>query len=154
MTAASHVSRVRAIVDAIMSAPGELTPETVSAACSAALHEIDCVNPYMREFKGFPVNGPFETVSLRIPRVLSQNPTRLVAMTLQDDIRLTAADMAGAFTFSWDTASINPHIPPEGTISFREPCDGRELFLQFTYQSRLLRLVTIHENPRMGGSVQ
>jgi hypothetical protein len=145
--ASPHISSIRAVSDKILSVSGDLTVEVVSEACSVVLHEIDSSNAYIREFEGFPTGGPFSMVSLRIPRASSGKSPVLVTMTPRHDVQLTQVDLASSFTISQLATNINLHIPPEGTISFQQPHGNRLLVLQFTFQSRLLRMVAIHENP-------
>ncbi|MEU7766063.1 hypothetical protein AB0B25_13155 [Nocardia sp. NPDC049190] len=128
----------------MLSTSHDFTAEGVSAACSTELREVDSRNPYIREFQGNPQDSPFSAISLRLPRNPPAGPDSLLVLT--PAIRLTQADLTDRFDLSPDRADINPHIPPEGTISFRETRGNRTLVLQFTARSRILRRIAVNES--------
>ncbi|UAK32932.1 hypothetical protein K8O92_02635 [Nocardia asteroides] len=138
------ISRIRLLVERVASS--DITPETVSEIFAVSLREVDSANTHVREFEGHPDAGPFCTVSLRISGASAVDIAALLTLVPRGEVRLTQADLAGSFTFSREGVEINPHIPPEGTISFREILDDRRVvILQLTYRTRLLRTIAIHE---------
>ncbi|MFQ6392602.1 hypothetical protein ACLMAJ_04060 [Nocardia sp. KC 131] len=61
-------------------------------------------------------------------------------------LQVTQVDLADRFDFSDAIADINPRIPPEGTIPFRETYADKSSIFQFTLQSRMLRTIAVHQN--------
>lgn len=144
----SHAAAVRAVADRILALPELFDVETVSGACAVEMHEIGCPNIHMREFEGYPQVGPFKVVTLRVPRSASPTSIRLLALTTRAAAAVHEAELREYFTLSRQDVDINPHIPPEGMISFREVIGDRTLFLQFTARSRALAAIAVHEDVR------
>jgi len=141
------VREIRQIVDQILAIPGQFTSEALGRACACTLAEVVSSNKKSREFEAHPEHGSFAIISFRGPASPKEDPSSLVIMKVREGVRLTQADLQDAFEFSMEGVDINPMIPPEGTISFRQSHDIRKLLVQFTYRSRTLRQVAVHENP-------
>ncbi|MEU7629318.1 hypothetical protein AB0C34_04920 [Nocardia sp. NPDC049220] len=139
----SQLDTMHRAIDTVLSISHDFTAENIGAACSAELREVDSSNPYIREFQGKPQDSPFSAISLRLPRTPPAGPDSVLVLT--PAVRLTQADLTDRFDLSPERADINPHIPPEGTISFRETRGNRTLVLQFTARSRILRMIAINE---------
>ncbi|MBF6168145.1 hypothetical protein IU486_25830 [Streptomyces gardneri] len=138
------ISRIRFLIERVASS--DITPETVSEIFAVSLREVDSTNTHVREFEGRPDAGPFSTVSLRVTGASAVDVAALLTLIPRKEVRLTQADLAGSFAFSREDVDVNPHIPPEGTISYREMLDDRRMvILELTYRTRLLRTIAIHE---------
>jgi hypothetical protein len=146
MAGSSDAAAVRAVADRILALPDSFDAQTVSRACAVELHEIGCSSVYMREFEGHPQVGVFEMVTLRVPRASSPVSVRLLALTTRAAVAVHEPELRECFALPWQDIDINPHIPPEGTVSFREVFGFRTLFLQFTARSRSLTTMAFHED--------
>jgi hypothetical protein len=60
--------------------------------------------------------------------------------------RLTEADFWDAFNLrNIFTTDVNPHIPPEGEVSYIIPLGDRKLWLGFTFLSHVFVGAAVHE---------
>ncbi|WP_327146947.1 hypothetical protein [Nocardia sp. NBC_01327] len=141
-----HINRVHAITSAISATAGQLTPESVAAACAVELLDVECATPEVRELQGCPADGPFSIVSLRLPLTEHRGPSPALILTPRAGARLYQSDLEKDFTFARDLIRIDPRIRPEGTVSFLEQRDDTTLTFEFTGRSRLLRKLTIQQN--------
>ncbi|MFD0362453.1 hypothetical protein ACFQZZ_13485 [Nocardia sp. GCM10030253] len=137
---------IRRLVDRVLSIQGSFTPTAVADACAVLLHESTSMSSTMQQYEGNPDDGPFSVIEYRGPKSPEGEPTSLVAMKVRDDVRVNQGDLRGLFNFSLDDVDVNPRIPPEGTVSYRERHGSRTLFVQFKAKSRLLRQIAVHEN--------
>ncbi|WP_067721556.1 hypothetical protein [Nocardia yamanashiensis] len=143
MAIPSQIESLFSITAAITAAPGILTTEMVSRACGVELREVMCATPGVRELLGFPVAGPFSIVSLRRPDIAPHHP--ILILTPRAESRFYQSDLSGGFAFARDLVEIDPRVPPEGTVTFREYRADKTLTLQFTGRSRLLRKLTVRQ---------
>ncbi|MGW5751300.1 hypothetical protein [Nocardia rhamnosiphila] len=142
------VREIRGAVDRLLAISGTLTHAKIAETCSAELNEIASTNPYVRDFVADPWNGPFSTIRFREPSSPAASLGSLVAMDVARKHRLTVADLTSCFDLSLESLDVNPHIPPEGTLSFQETVGNRLVILEFGALSGLLLLVAVHETDR------
>ena len=104
-------------------------------------------NRYFRESEGCFKNGPFSTVSFRGPARPRGSSNRLIVLEVKEDVRLVPEDLRDSFEFSMEAVEVNPKIPHEGIVPFREVHGMRTLFMEFTARSWMLRTIVVPENP-------
>ncbi|MGW5385626.1 hypothetical protein [Nocardia sp. NPDC003963] len=141
---------IRATVDRLLTISVPFTVATVAAACTAELSEIPCSNSFMQEFVGHPETGPFETVTLRIPRPGSPASLHLTALTVRPGVIVRQEELRAYFALSRHGMALEPHVPPEGVVSFREEIGDTVLFLDLTAKSRTLTTVALHRHTSSG----
>ncbi|MEU4839894.1 hypothetical protein [Nocardia testacea] len=143
MTETSQADAIRAAVDRLLTATDPFTPGTVASAFAIELHEIPCSNTFMREFTGSPSTGPFETVTLRIPAPYSPASLHLAALAVRAGVVVRQDELRGYFAMPRQGMALEPHVPPEGVISFREEIGDTAVFLDLTAKSRTLTTVSL-----------
>ncbi|GAB2452564.1 hypothetical protein [Nocardia tengchongensis] len=141
-----QIDRVHATTAALSTASGPLTAELVEYACVVRLHEVDCVTPGIRELHGYPATGPFSIVSLRIPTGNDADSATSLTLTPRAGMRFYQSDLEQRARLSRDLVEIDPRMPPEGTVSFRQQRGSRTLVFEFTARTRLLRKLTVRED--------
>jgi hypothetical protein len=146
MTDTSQAYAIRGSVDQLLAAAGPFDPSTVAAACATELREILCSNAFMREFTGSPSTGPFETLTLRIPRPYSPASLHLAALTVRTGVVVRQDELRGYFAMPRQGMALEPHVPPEGVISFREEIGDTAVFLDLRAKSRTLTTVALHRH--------
>ncbi|GAB2559228.1 hypothetical protein [Nocardia heshunensis] len=153
MAIPSQIERFHATTTALSSIAGPLTTESIEFACSVGLREVGCFTPRTREFQGYPQEGPFSIVTLRIPH---RNPDRTptLILTPRASVRIYQSDLEPGTRFSREVIEIDPRMPPEGTVSFRERRGDWTLVHEFTAQSRLLRKLIMRGEDRTGAAAQ
>ncbi len=133
---------MHAVVESVDMIPGQFSPETVARACSIDLQETASSNPYMREFEVRSDDELFSKVSLRVPSAGTE-PTGILVLTPRESALLREGDVEQVFSFSSQWVDIDLRIPPEGIITHRETGCQRQVYLQFSLRSRLLRSIIV-----------
>ncbi|WP_459549462.1 hypothetical protein [Nocardia sp. X0981] len=140
----SQASAIRSLVDQLLAAGNPFDPATAAAVCAVELREVPCSNPYMREFAGRPSTGLFETLTLRIPRPGSPVSLHLVALTVRPEVVVPHGELREYFELPRQGMTLEPHVPPEGLMSFQEEIGDTTLFLDLTAQSGTLTSLALH----------
>ncbi|MEV3961476.1 hypothetical protein AB0M34_11330 [Nocardia sp. NPDC050193] len=142
---------IRGIVDRLLAVPGTFTRAKVAESCSAQLIEIASPDPNVHEFEAHIRRGPFSTLMFREHAAPTRSPGALVAMEVASNTHLAIADLSSCFELSLEFFDVNPHIPPEGALSFQESAGSRLVILEFGALSGLLLSVAVHETHREHG---
>ncbi|MEU1523292.1 hypothetical protein ACH474_32440 [Nocardia rhamnosiphila] len=146
MTDTSQAYAIRASVDQLLAAADPFDPATVAAAFATELREILCSNSFMREFTGSPSTGPFEGLTVRIPRPYTPASLHLTALSVRAGVVVRQDELRGYFAMPRQGMALEPHTPPEGVISFREEIGDTVVFLDLTAKSRTLTTVALHRH--------
>ncbi|MFF2554697.1 hypothetical protein ACFVUS_27100 [Nocardia sp. NPDC058058] len=142
MAIPAHIDHFHSVAVAIAAIPGDMTPESIASACGVELSEIACAIPGVRELQGYPVGGAFSIISLRDSLTNRAEPPALT-LTPRAGVRLYQSDLERDFTFGRDLIHIDPHVPPEGTVTFLVQRGSKDLRFEFTRKSRVLRELTV-----------
>ncbi|MEV3960012.1 hypothetical protein AB0M34_03795 [Nocardia sp. NPDC050193] len=146
MTDTSPAYAIRASVDQLLAAADPFDPATLAAVFATELREILCSNTFMREFTGSPATGPFEGLTLRVPRPYSPASLHLITLTIRAGVVVRQDELHGHFAMPRQGMALEPHTPPEGVISLREEIGDTVVFLDLTAKSRTLTTVALHRH--------
>jgi hypothetical protein len=141
--AAPSGSEARRLIGQIL-ADADLSPRSLQAILGQPL--APTVNPTTVSWTTRLLSGPFDGVELRT--LDSRADWRLVNLDVREGVALAYGEFAGdVIPPGTPVSDLNPHIPPEGTISYVVEQGPRQtVHFQFTARSLTLRAVSVHRN--------
>lgn len=146
MADTSQAHAIRVVVDRLLATAGPFDLPSVTTACATELRPEPCPNLHMLQFVGYPATGPFETLTLRMPRPQAPATRHLVILRVRPDMVVRQDELRGYFALPRQGMTLESHVPPEGVRSFREEVGDTVLFLDLTVRSRILTTVVLHRH--------
>ena len=115
-----------------------LAKEGVECTLSVELVERADANRFILRYEAAPRGGPFAAVELRVPAAGATSEETMLNLEVRKDAFATEDEIDRALGHEGEIVDINPHKPPEGTVSYRHLLDQRTVVVQCTARSKRL----------------
>ena len=143
---ADPFAAVAQLVDKIAALP-DLTKDALERVLGATLTHLPNADRAEQYYEGTLASGPFSRVEIR-----QSNPSQSSFALVILDVRAGVALPLGRFRSQGRVRpdmplNVNPHIPPEGTVTFTDTHGSQQLRYEFTAKSDQLRGVVFERRP-------
>ena len=108
-------------------------------------------DPDLVQYSADLPQGPFSRVELRVPAQQRDHAWRLVIAYVRPGTRLSFAELRGELIPADSAVSINPRVPPDGTVTYAVEQPGLSTRYQFGARSSCLQLIAFHQEVRHVG---